>query len=154
MSNSYEGARKAKTSYAKEKMSYMNNRFVFLGLYIYFVFGAVVCYAKLPQSIDRMFYSEPYYVLEAGIYDRSERHAIYSYIIANLTTPGFDAMKYLPADDRAVLAAMSPESKYTKEILVEFLMTKMAENNRKEMALMTMWKNKKDGLQRIVTLGK
>ncbi len=111
-------------------------------------------HAALPQAIDRMFYSEPYYVVEAGIYEGTQRHSIYSYIIANMTTPGFDPMKYLPASDQAELRAVLPDKQYTREVLVEFLMTKMAENNRKETALMTIWKNKKDGLQRVVTLGK
>jgi hypothetical protein len=110
--------------------------------------------AETPQSIDRMFYSEPYYSVEAGIFERSQRHALYAYIISNMTTPGFDPMKYLPAEDQADLKAIVPDKKFTREILVEFLMTRMSDNNRKDTALMTIWKNKKDSLQRIVTLGK
>ncbi len=110
--------------------------------------------ADVPKSIDRMFYSEPYYSVEAAIFERSQRHAIYAYIISNMTTPGFDPMKYLPADDQADLNAIVPDKKFIREVLVEFLMTRMSDNNRKDTALMTIWKNKKDSLQRIVTLGK
>ncbi|NBV41151.1 hypothetical protein EBR96_00045 [bacterium] len=106
------------------------------------------------KAIENLFYSEPYSVIESGIYDAGRRHAIYSYIIANMSTPGFDAMKYLPPDDRAKFFAAIPDKKYTKEVLLEFVMARMSENNRKDSALMTLWKNKKDSLSRIVTLGK
>ncbi len=106
------------------------------------------------RDVVRIFYGEPYTVVENQIYDGSRRHAIYSYIIANMTTPGFDAFQFLPADDQAELRRMIPNKDASKEVVLEYVMTKMADNNRRETALMTMWKNKKDGLQRIVTLGK
>ncbi|NDC82731.1 hypothetical protein EB093_03585 [bacterium] len=117
-----------------------------------FLIGSSVI--ALPQSIDRLFYSDPYYVVEQQIYERAQRHAIYSFIIANLATPDFDPFKYLPPSDQADLLAMLPDKTYTREVIVEFVMTRMSDNNRTDTALMTMWKNKKDSLQRIVTLGK
>lgn len=110
--------------------------------------------ALAPQKIERVFYSDPYFVVERGIYEASKKHAIYTYIIANLSTPGFDAIRILPEEDRAILKATLPDGKYSREVLAEFVITRMAENNRKDTALMTVWKNKKDSLSRIVTLGK
>jgi len=129
-------------------------KWIVSGMAVLIVCGAGAIRAETPRSIDRMFYSEPYYAVEAAIYERSQRHALYAYIISNLTTPGFDPLRYLPPDDQADLRAMVPDKKFTREVLVEFLMTRMSDNNRKDTALMTIWKNKKDGLQRIVTLGK
>lgn len=106
------------------------------------------------NNVVRIFYGEPYTVVENSIYDGSRRHAIYSYIIANMTTPGFDSFQYLPPDDQQELRRMIPNKDLSKEVILEYVMTKIADNNRRETALMTMWKNKKDGLQRIVTLGK
>jgi hypothetical protein len=110
--------------------------------------------ALASRKIERVFYSDPYFVVERGIYEASRRHAVYTYIIANLATPGFDPVKMLPADDQAILKSTLPDGKYNRDIIAEFVITRMAENNRKDTAMMTIWKNKKDSLSRIVTLGK
>jgi hypothetical protein len=130
--------------------------FVGLGL---FLMGSGVVFSQsdralAPKKIERVFYSDPYFFVERGIYEASKRHAIYTYIISNLATPGFDPVKILPEDDQAILKATLPDGKYNRDIIAEFVITRMAENNRKDTAMMTIWKNKKDSLSRIVTLGK
>ena len=106
------------------------------------------------KPIDKVFYSAYYTSVESGIYDGTRKHALYSYIIANLATAGFDPVKILPAEDKALLKATLPDGQYNRDVIAEFVITRMAENNRKSTALMTVWKNKKDSLSRIVTLGK
>jgi hypothetical protein len=125
-----------------------------LGMAILVSSMAMSAMGQTARPIDKMFYSEPYSVVERGIFEASRRHAIYSYIISNMSTPGFDAMRYLPPDDQAELQSIIPSKQYTRDILLEFVVTKMSDNNRRDTALMTMWKNKKDSLQRIVTMGK
>ena len=110
--------------------------------------------ALAPRKIERVFYSDPYVVVERGIYEASKRHAVYTYIISNLATPGFDPVKILPEEDKAILKATLPDGKYDRDVMAEFVITRMAENNRKDTAMMTLWKNKKDMLSRVVTLGK
>ncbi len=130
----------------------------FVGVLL-FVMGTGVAFAQseralAPKKIEKVFYSDPYFVVERGIYEASRRHAVYTYIISNLATPGFDPVKMLPEDDRALLKSTLPDGKYNRDIIAEFVITRMAENNRKDTAMMTIWKNKKDILSRIVTLGK
>lgn len=110
--------------------------------------------ALAPKKIEKVFYSDYYVSVEQGIYEASRRHALYTYIISNLATPGFDPVKLLPEADKALLKSTLPDGKYDRDVVAEFVITRMAENNRKDTALMTIWKNKKDSLSRIVTLGK
>jgi hypothetical protein len=110
--------------------------------------------AAASRKIEKVFYSGYYTSVEQGIYEGTRRHALYAYIISNLATPGFDPVRMLPDDDTALLKATLPDGKYNRDVIAEFVITRMAENNRKETALMTLWKNKKDSLSRIVTLGK
>lgn len=129
----------------------------FLLLGVFLGNGVVIAQSEralASRKIERVFYSDPYFVVERGIYEASRRHAVYTYIIANLATPGFDPVKMLPADDQAILKSTLPDGKYNRDIIAEFVITRMAENNRKDTAMMTIWKNKKDSLSRIVTLGK
>jgi hypothetical protein len=110
--------------------------------------------ALAPKRIEKVFYSDYYISVERGMYDGSRNHALYTYIISNLATPGFDPVRLLPAEDQALLKATLPDGKYNRDVIAEFVITRMAENNKKTTALMTVWKNKKDSLSRIVTLGK
>lgn len=110
--------------------------------------------AGVQQPIGGLFFTDPYVVVERGIFNASKRHAIYTYIVSNMTTPEFNAVALLPEDDRAILRSVLPDGKYNKDVVLEFVMTRMSENNRKMTALMTLWKGKKDSLTRVVTLGK
>jgi len=127
--------------------------FCFLGLFCVPVMAQSER-ALAPKKIEKVFYSDYYTSVERGIYEASRRHALYTYIISNLATPGFDPVKLLPEEDKSLLKATLPEGKYNQDVIAEFVITRMAENNRKDTALMTIWKNKKDSLSRIVTLGK
>lgn len=120
-----------------------------------FSYGQVDDYFKSKEfSLERMFYSKPYQTLQDQIYDVARRHAIYSYIISNLTTPGFDFYAYLPPDDQAALSQMLPDDTMTNKVITEFMMTRVAYNGRRYSALMTMWGGKKNSLTKVVTLGK
>lgn len=130
--------------------------FAFFGLAGLF-FGTLLAQSEralAPKRIEKVFYSDYYISVERGMYDGSRNHALYTYIISNLATPGFDPVRLLPAEDQALLKATLPDGKYNRDVIAEFVITRMAENNKKTTALMTVWKNKKDSLSRIVTLGK
>ena len=105
-------------------------------------------------GVPAIFYVRSYQLLEEGIMDTTRRQAIYSYIIANISTPQFEPIRYLPADDVKELRSMLPDLKLSKEVILEFVMSKMAENSKRQSSYTTMWKGKKDSLTRIVTLGK
>lgn len=105
-------------------------------------------------GVPGIFYVRSYKLLEEGIHDSTRRQAIYSYIIANISTPQFEPIRYLPPDDVKELRAMLPDLKLSKEVILEFVMSKMAENSKRQSSYTTMWKGKKDSLTRVVTLGK
>ena len=107
------------------------------------------------KELARMFYSVPYYTLQRCVIDTARAHAIYSYIIANLSTPGFDFVQYLPAADKARLReAVGSSTELDLALGHEFVMSRFNENSKRYTACITMWKGKKDSLNMIVTLGK
>ena len=138
----------------------------YLKIFIFMVFWSSFVYGQgVPDMSDKfssthytdlsdMFYSAPYKTLQEGVLESSKRHAIYSYIVANLSTPGFDFYAYLPPDDQRVLAETLPDTALSNQVMTEFLMTRIAINSRRYSALMTMWGGKKNMLTKVVTLGK
>lgn len=105
-------------------------------------------------GVPGIFYVRSYKLLEEGIHESTRRQAIYSYIIANISTPQFEPIRYLPPDDVKALRTMLPDLKLSKEVILEFVMSRMAENSKRQSSYTTMWKGKKDSLTRVVTLGK
>lgn len=114
-----------------------------------------VHYPDPDTEMARMFYSRPYYRLQRAILDSARRHAIYSYIIANLSTPGFNFYEYLDDDDRRLLRQQIPaEQEFTQAVAHEFIMSRFNENSKRYTAYITLWQGKKNSLNNIVTLGK
>ena len=107
------------------------------------------------QTLERFFYSEYYFSVEEGMHIGSQKQAIYAYILANAASPGVDLVALLPPDDRARLLSRLPEnSDKQKEVVIEFVLSEMARNNRHLSALTTIWGNKAKTLKNVVTLGK
>ena len=105
------------------------------------------------QSLDMFFLNRKYTALEDALRLASKRQSIYAYDIANLTTPGFKPI--LLRDDQKLFNDLTvPDKTKQQEVLLEFLMTRMAENNKRYNAYLTLWKAKIDNNKRIVTLGK
>ena len=129
-------------------------RFSYLVICMLIIFSGVHAQNQ-GRSVARTFYSDPYFSLMDGIREASRRHAAYSFIISNFSTPGFDYQTYLPPDDRVRLQQIIPEDgDFDKKVITEFVMSAMAENSRRAQLYMTMYKGKKDSLSRIVSLGK
>ncbi|MSR89097.1 MAG: hypothetical protein EXS67_05545 [Candidatus Margulisbacteria bacterium] len=107
------------------------------------------------QTLERLFYSDYYFSVEEGMHIGSQKQAIYSYILANAASPGVDLVSLLPPDDRARLLSRLPEnSDKQKEVVIEFVLSEMARNNRRLSTLTTIWGNKAKMLKNVVTLGK
>ncbi|MFC1751941.1 hypothetical protein ACFL96_00895 [Thermoproteota archaeon] len=105
------------------------------------------------KVVEGLFYNPPYKTMERGIYNSSERHAMYAYNLANATTPEFELV--LSPEDRQQLARILPPDKpVDRQVLIEFVMSRMSENNKRYNAYTTMWKQKYDILRRVITLGK
>lgn len=136
-----------------------------IGAFSLIIWGATVMGAVVPPTrppinkpgfdgVPSIFYVPSYETLEKGIIESSRRQALYSYILANISTPGFEPIRYLPPDDVKLLRATIPDLKLTKDVVLDFIMTRMSENSKRQSSYVTMWKGKKDSLTRIVTLGK
>ncbi len=104
------------------------------------------------QGLDAIFMSKKYASLEEGLRMSAKKQALYAFNIANLSTPGF--VPILTPEDQSILRDVSPSQEKSKEVLLEFLMSRMAENSKKYNALLALWKLKIDNNKRIVTLGK
>jgi hypothetical protein len=109
------------------------------------------------QSLERLFYSPYYKSVEEGMLEGGKNQAIYSYILANASTPGVDLIALLPPKDRVELLNTLPEEATDEEknsAILEFVLGKMSVNNRRTTTLSVMWGNKAKSLKNVVTLGK
>ena len=104
------------------------------------------------DGLDSLFMSKKYAQLEEGIREGARRQSMYAYNIANLSTPGFKPQ--LTAEDQNLLNEISPNNDRSKEVLLEFMMSRMSENGKRYNALLALWKLKVDNNKRIATLGK
>ena len=109
------------------------------------------------KSFDHLFFSRFYDSLQIGIVAGAEKHAIYTYILANASTPGLDLVQLLPPKDQKKLMALIPpgaDVTTRKSVVMEFVLTQMSYNQRRMAMLTTIWGNKGKSLTKIVTLGK
>ena len=107
------------------------------------------------ERFEGLFYSDYYFSVEEALRIGSQKQAIYSYIIANASTPGVDLVALLPPDDRAKILSRLPATGDKKnEVVLEFVLAEMAINNKRLSAFTTLWGNKAKSLKNIVTLGK
>ena len=100
-----------------------------------------------------VFLNRKYSALEEALRLAIKRQSIYAYDIANIGTPGFKLV-LLPDDQKLLNELTIPDKTKQQEIILEFLMARMAENNKRYNAYLTLWKAKIDNNKRIVTLGK
>ena len=118
-------------------------------LVVLFIFSTVL----QAQSLDMVFLNRKYSALEEALRLAIKRQSIYAYDIANIGTPGFKLV-LLPDDQKLLNELTIPDKTKQQEIILEFLMARMAENNKRYNAYLTLWKAKIDNNKRIVTLGK
>ena len=91
--------------------------------------------------------------LEQSIREASRKQSIYSYNIANATTPGFEPILF-DEDRRELYQMVPPGSEYFTKVLVEHMSTKMAQNARRQAAYYALYKKKIDNFRQVATMGK
>lgn len=109
------------------------------------------------ERFERLFYSDYYVSVENTIRSMSHKHAIYSYIVANASTPEIDLFALLPEEDKIELQRMFPmteEEANADDVILEFVLSKMAQNSKRLQVLTTIWGNKAKTLKNVVSLGK
>jgi len=111
-------------------------------------------YSQRAQGVfDGILFDESATQLEDAILDASRRHALYSYNLANATTPGFKPILF--EDDRRQLYTMVPEdSEYFTKVIIEHITSKMAMNRGRQSAFYALYRKKFDNWRQVVSLGK
>ena len=131
------------------------NRWIVCVFFLIFLTHTSLFSAK--KNFDHLFFSRFYDSLQIGIVVGAEKHAIYTYILANASTPGLDLVQLLPPKDKIKLMALLPpgaDVATRKSVVMEFVLTQMSYNQRRMAMLTTIWGNKGKSLTKIVTLGK
>ena len=81
------------------------------------------------------------------------KHALYSYNIANVTTPGFSPLLY--PEDQIELEQIVPENdEMFQRVLLEHMTTNMARNRNKHNAYLLIYKKRFEVYRQVASLGK
>jgi len=126
-----------------------------IGLFVFVIgFGPSVFAQQQYESVfDRVLFPSSVHSLEEALHETSRRQAIYSYNLANATTPGFQPIMF--DDDQRELLQMIPEnSEYFSKIVVEHMSSKMAINRGRQAAYQALYKKMFDNYRQVVTMGK
>ncbi|MAQ63809.1 hypothetical protein CL647_02535 [bacterium] len=91
--------------------------------------------------------------LEKAIYKATKKHALFSYNIANITTPGFEPVLY-PEDQEELNQIIPNNSELRKKVLLEHMSASMAKNRNLQASYLTLYKKRFDTYRQIATMGK
>lgn len=109
--------------------------------------------AQYESIFDHMLFPSSMHNLEDALHETSRRQAIYSYNLANATTPGFQPIMF--DDDQQELLRMIPEnSEYFAKVVVEHMSSKMAINRSRQSAYQALYKKMFDNYRQVATMGK
>lgn len=91
--------------------------------------------------------------LEEEIRKAVKKHALYSYNIANVSTPGFSPLLY--PEDQLELQQIVPENdEMFQKVLLEHMATNMARNRNKHNAYLLIYKKRFEIYRQVASLGK
>ena len=105
------------------------------------------------NEMEKLLFDETTFKLSEAVMESSQRHAIYAYIIANSTTPDIDLFGLLPPDDLERINRTLPESEDRMKILVEYTMSRIGENIKRQQAYTALTKKKFDILNKVISKG-
>ena len=128
--------------------------FIFFGTFLWCLMPIVCAQQVHYESVfDRVLFPSSVHSLEDALHETARRQAIYSYNLANATTPGFQPIMF--DDDQRELLQMIPEnSEYFSKIVVEHMSSKMAINRSRQSAYQALYKKMFDNYRQVVTMGK
>ena len=122
-------------------------------LIIFILFKPVLCQNLNSQSdFENVLFDDTVDRLKQIILHSSRKQAIYAYNIANATTPEFTPV--LPREDQRLLVRTFPDGNYTRDALLELVLTKMTENRSRYNAYINLQKKKFEIIKQVSTLGK
>ncbi len=111
--------------------------------------GATI--TAVPTQTENLLFDSQTQGLADLIIDLDRRQAIYSYIIANASTPEIDLVALLPPDDRAAFLSRVPEDADKNSLVLEFVMAKMS--TRHQSAGIGFLKKKMEILRQVISKG-
>ena len=118
---------------------------------ILILFMASSCFAQ--ADMDSMQFEKSVADLEKCIVKTGKKHALYSYNIANISTPGFEPILY-PEDKKELYKMVPQDSEFFKKALLEHMTTAMARNRLSHSMCLALYKKKFDIYRQVATLGK
>jgi flagellar basal body rod protein FlgB len=122
-----------------------------IGGFFIVLLASSLCFSQTSDKF--LFFDSSTTQLEQEIYKTTKKHALYSFNIANITTPGFEPILY--PEDQAKLDKMVPsDSEYFKKALLEHLSASMAFNKNVQASYLSIYKKKFDTYRQIATMGK
>ena len=104
--------------------------------------------------VDRLFDDHTMVKLERAIKKTAQKQMLYSYNIANASTPKFKPV--LLEEDVAQLQGIMVQSddQLLSQVFIEHMMAKMGENNKKQQALYAIFKKQTENMRKIASGGK
>ena len=103
--------------------------------------------------VDHLFFDKTVYQLEGAIYKTTQKHALYSYNIANMNTAGFKPILF-PEDQEELGKIVPGDSAYAQKVLLEHMSSSMARNRNLQASYLSIYKKKFDTYRQIATMGK
>ena len=123
-------------------------KYIFL---VFFPFLGVNLYSQ--YVVDHLFFDKTVYMLEEAIYKSTQKHALYSYNIANMNTAGFKPILF-PEDQEELNKIVPGDSAYAEKVLLEHMSSSMARNRNLQSSYLSLYKKKFDTYRQIATMGK
>ena len=111
------------------------------------------CSISFAQNSDDILFYPVDSKLEKAIYKATKKHALFSYNIANITTPGFEPILY-PEDQEELNAIIPNNSELREKVLLEHMSSSMARNRNLQASYLTIYKKRFDSYRQIATMGK
>lgn len=124
-----------------------------MGLVLVFSTGVQAQFHSVFESI---LFDSSVVSLEFEIKESSRCHAIYSYNIANASTPDFQPL-YCSAEEAVFISQIAPPGvtkDYFNKVLMEYQTTNLSKNRSRQSALYALYRKKIDNYRQIVSLGK
>ena len=133
-----------------------------MGRFFFLVFLPVLFFCPLillaqeqmsvESDVENMLFDDTLNRLKVAIMAASGKQSLYAYNIANAATPEFEPI--LPPDEQAELDRLMPPGESNRQVMNEFILSKMTENRLRYTGYINLQKKKFEVLRQVVTLGK
>ena len=117
------------------------------------VMGVIMTSPILSYDVESMLFDNTTIKLYESVIESNRQQAVYSYIIANASTPELDLASLLLPHDRQQFIRLVPAGENDMGTLLEFVMSKVGENTKRQNAYVLLMKKKFDMLKTVISKG-